>query len=205
MLRARKILLLAVALTVPIIGLCSAPQMKLLPLQDKSTEAATQFNTAIDYLNEKDFAEAVVWFRKAAENRLAVAQYNLAVAYDLGAGVEQDAKKAVFWYRKAALQNDPDAQVLLAICLHNGDGVERNFDEAEKWFKRAAGLGSADAQYQISLYYIEGRAVPKDYVQAYVFLSMAAAQGDSDAGELKEALSKKMSPEQIAEGKRRLE
>jgi TPR repeat protein len=198
MLRNSKVLLLAIALTLPLVGLCSVPQMNVAPIIDEKTEAVAQFNTAINYLHKQDPEAAVGWFRKAAENGLAVAQYNLAVAFDLGLGVEHDIKEAVFWYRKAAVQDDPDAQAMLAACLHNGDGIKQDFKEAARWFKRAANLGSADAQYQIALYYIEGRSVPKDYVQAYIFLSLAAQQGDSGSRELKSALSEKMTRDQIA-------
>ena len=203
MLRANKILLLAVALTLTSIGLCSVPQMKIIPVLGENTEASAQFNTALNYLTGQNLPAAVVWFRKAAENGFSVAQYNLAVAYDLGVGVDQDMKKAVYWYREAALQNDTDAQAMLAACLHNGEGGEQNFEEAAQWFKRAAELGSADAQYQIALYYIEGRTAPKDYVQAYVYLSLAASQGDLSAKQLRDALREKMTPEQIEEAARK--
>src|SRR6266487_1342423 len=52
----------------------------------------------------KDQAEAVKWYRKAAEQNLAAAQYNLGVCYDKGAGVAIDHTEAAKWYRKAAEQ-----------------------------------------------------------------------------------------------------
>lgn len=62
---------------------------------------------------EKDFKEAVKWYRKAAEQGDDDAQYNLGVMYENGQGVEKDDKKAVKWYRKAAEQGDEDAKVAL--------------------------------------------------------------------------------------------
>lgn len=199
MLDWKKTLLLAVFLVSPCLGLSSIPKMKTILMTDESVETSAQFNTALAYFGKQDFPTAVIWFRKAAQNGLAVAQYNLAVSYDLGIGVEQDIEKAVFWYRKAAEQNDSDAQVMLAACLHNGEGVEKNFEEAAEWFKRAAELGSAEAQYQTALYYIEGRSVPRDFVRAYAFLNLAEAQSDARAKELKAALAGKMTEEQIIE------
>ena len=38
----------------------------------------------------QDYTQAVQWFRKAAEQGDAKAQYNLGVAYDNGHGVRQD-------------------------------------------------------------------------------------------------------------------
>jgi len=53
----------------------------------------------------RDDAEAASWYRKAAEQGLAVAQNNLGRMYELGRGVERDKDKAALWYRKAAEQS----------------------------------------------------------------------------------------------------
>jgi TPR repeat protein len=58
----------------------------------------------------KDEVEAVKWFRKAAEQNVADAQYNLGVCYANGQGVTEDDAEAVKWFRKAAEQNQADAQ-----------------------------------------------------------------------------------------------
>ena len=67
--------------------------------------------------------EAVKWFRKAAEQNYAEAQYILGVCYEQGEGVAKDQVEAVKWYRKAAEQNDAEAQYNLGICYERGDGV----------------------------------------------------------------------------------
>ena len=46
----------------------------------------------------KDDAEAVVWWRKAAEQNFALAQNNLGVMYDNGAAVAADRVEAYFWF-----------------------------------------------------------------------------------------------------------
>ena len=53
----------------------------------------------------KDHAEAAKWYRKAAEQNFAAAQYNLGICYAKGEGVAKDQVEAVKWYRKAAEQN----------------------------------------------------------------------------------------------------
>jgi len=50
----------------------------------------------------QDDVEAVKWFRKAARQGLAPAQYNLGISYFNGQGVVKDQAAAVMWYRKAA-------------------------------------------------------------------------------------------------------
>jgi len=54
--------------------------------------------------------EAVEWFRKAADQEYADAQYQLGVMYENGWGVDANNKEAVQWYKKAAEQGNTDAQ-----------------------------------------------------------------------------------------------
>ena len=65
---------------------------------------------------EKDYVEAVKWFRKAAEQNFASAQGNLGISYAQGKGVEKDDVEAVKWYRKAAEQGFANAQFNLGLC-----------------------------------------------------------------------------------------
>ncbi|MCD7959462.1 MAG: sel1 repeat family protein [Ruminococcus sp.] len=58
----------------------------------------------------QDYTKAVKWFRKAAEQGLAVAQNNLGWCYEHGEGVTQDYVKAKEWYRKAADQGNAKAK-----------------------------------------------------------------------------------------------
>ena len=60
----------------------------------------------------EDDVEAVRWYRLAAEQGLALAQYNLGVMYDNGEGVPEDDVEAVRWYRLAAEQG-------LALAQYN--------------------------------------------------------------------------------------
>ena len=51
---------------------------------------------------KQDYAEAVRWYRKAAEQGHAGGQCNLGVMYENGRVLKQDHAEAVRWYRKAA-------------------------------------------------------------------------------------------------------
>ena len=62
---------------------------------------------------QKDYAEAVRWYRMAAEQGFAKAQYNLGKCCYLGRGVQQDYTEAVKWYKLAADQGNADAQYML--------------------------------------------------------------------------------------------
>ena len=52
--------------------------------------------------NAGDYAEAVKWYRKAAEQNNARAQKNLGYCYEYGQGVSKDLSKAIEMYKKAA-------------------------------------------------------------------------------------------------------
>ena len=63
----------------------------------------------------KDEAEAVKWFRKAAEQNVADAQFSLGVCYDSGEGVAKDEVEAYKWWLLAAGQGNDDAKYNMTI------------------------------------------------------------------------------------------
>ncbi|MBQ3239938.1 MAG: sel1 repeat family protein, partial [Akkermansia sp.] len=153
--------------------------------------ADAQFNLGVCYENgwgvPKDAAEAVKWYRAAAEQGYADAQFNLAQCYRNGRGVPKDEAEAVKWYRAAAEQGYADAQFNLAQCYMNGRGVPKDEAEAVKWHRAAAEQGDAEAQYLLGTLYIMGIGVDQDASEAEKWFRAAAEQGNADAqDELKE-------------------
>jgi len=86
----------------------------------------------------KNNAESVKWYRKAAEQDLAVAQFTLGFRYYKGQGVSKDYKEAVKWYRKAAEQGYAKAQLSLGVRYVLGQGVTKDKVRAHMWFDLAA-------------------------------------------------------------------
>ncbi len=58
----------------------------------------------------KDAAQAAAWYRRAANQGDADAQYSLGRLYENGTGVPKDTAQAAAWYRKAADQGHADAK-----------------------------------------------------------------------------------------------
>jgi TPR repeat protein len=83
----------------------------------------------------------VSWFRKAAEQGHAHAQYNLGVTYAEGKGIAQDYVAAVKWWRLAAEQGDSHAQFNLGLTYTEGRGVSQDYVQAHMWFNLAAAEG----------------------------------------------------------------
>jgi TPR repeat protein len=64
--------------------------------------------------SKSDYEEAVRLFRRAHENGDALATYNLALAYNIGRGVERDLQQADVYLRQSAEKGCADAKDLLA-------------------------------------------------------------------------------------------
>ena len=144
------------------------------------------YNIGCDYYfgtngKQTDYSEAVEWFRKAAEQGYARAQYDLGYCYDNGQGVPQDYSEAVKWYRKAAEQGHAGAENNLGVCYENGQGVSQNYSEAVKWYRKAAEQGNKYAQNNLGLCYGNGWGVPQDYSEAVKWYRKAAEQGYAGA------------------------
>lgn len=91
--------------------------------------------------DRKDYSEAAKWYRKAAEQGNAEAQYRLGYMYHLCYGFATDYSEAMKWYRKAAEQGYVRAQCNLGLMYHNGNGVAKDLNEAKRWYQKAADQG----------------------------------------------------------------
>ncbi len=105
--------------------------------------------------------EAVKWYRKAADQGYAPAQFNLGWMYDRGEGVPQDYAEAVKWYRKAADQGLSIAQFYLGTMYDKGEGVPQDYAEAVRWYRKAADQDVQDAQFNLGAMYENGKAWPR--------------------------------------------
>jgi TPR repeat protein len=136
----------------------------LLAMPDSPYRMAIKYRDGIGVT--QDYAEAVKWFRKAADQGNASAQNDFGVMYDEGEGVPKDHAEAVKWYQKAADQGDAVAQVNLGERYRDGKGVAKDDAEAVRWYRKAADQGNALAQYNLGLMYAFGEGVAKDEAEA---------------------------------------
>jgi len=84
-------------------------------------------------------------FRASAEQGDAEAQYNLAMVYDRGVGVETDGSEALKWYRQAAEQGYAKAQYNLGMMYYFGKGVPQDKVTGYQWVILAADQGEKAA------------------------------------------------------------
>ena len=138
----------------------------------------------------QDDAEAFEWFRLAADQGHAEAQWMIGRMYELGRGVEQDIDKAIDWFRKAANLGLSDAQQSLhklgcmfptQQLLSTGNGndyaskIALGVEHEEEQLRR-------DAQFRLGCMFSEGEGIEQDAVQAMLWFLQAAQPGPFHPG-----------------------
>lgn len=145
-------------------------------------DVKSQYNLAQCYYHgwgvEKDYAQAVNWYRKAAMEGFSGAQYNLGTCYYFGEGTPKDAKLAVHWFKKAAQQGDAWAMNNLGQCYFLGDGTDTDYGQAVYWYRKAAKEGLAEAQVNLAQCYTKRAGVAYDPSQIFYWFERAAEQGN---------------------------
>ena len=86
----------------------------------------------------KELRESFEESRKQAETGNPTAQFNLAMHYYYGFGVEESDEEAFKWYEKAAMQGHSDAMHNYAWAYGHGRGVEPDMEKFYEWEKKAA-------------------------------------------------------------------
>ena len=85
----------------------------------------------------KSYAEAVSWFRWAADNGNAAAMLWLGRCYFLGNVVTESDEEAVSWFRCAADKGNAGAMYQLGYCYEYGWGVPKDQKQANYWKNKA--------------------------------------------------------------------
>jgi TPR repeat protein len=143
--------------------------------------------------------DAATWYRKAAEQGFAQAQYNMGSMYEKGQGVMQDYPQAVSWYRKAAGQEFVLAQFSMGVMYDIGQGITQDYQQAMFWYAKAAERGNVKAQNNLGFMYSQGKGVAQNYVAAHMWFNISGVRGYEEGRKNREFVEKLMTPAQIAE------
>lgn len=157
------------------------PEPAPIPAPESTLTPAQMYEKGEYAYHSKNYTEAASWYRKAADQGYARAQFDLGWMYQAGRGVDQNYAEAVRWYHKAADQGYARAQFNLAELYWNGLGVDQDYAEAVTWYRKAADQGDTDAQYWLGVMYDNGRGVNQDYAEAVSWYRKAADQGNARA------------------------
>lgn len=156
----------------------------------------------------REYGDADRWFRLAATQGNAEAQFWLGTGYEQGWFGGIDYNEAVKWLRRAADQGYPNAQFCLGQMYEEGHGVHQNNVVAARWYRRAADhilnpyLGGVwEAQVELANIYRDGR-LPRDNVQAYMWLAVFVSSLDPPKDDDLKKLASHMTQKQILEAQR---
>lgn len=96
---------------------------------------------------EKDYHQALIWFKRAAGHGNADAMRNLAILYDNGEGTLRNSMRARGWYEKALSVNPEDAVAMnnLGVLCLSAERSVQNRSKAEPLIRKAAELGCPTA------------------------------------------------------------
>ncbi len=128
---------------------------------------------------DKNYAEAVTLYSKAAAQGYAPAEHDLGLMFLGGRGVQQNYAKALTWIHKAASKGFVYAQYDLGCMFHDSLGVQQNYAKALTWFSKAADQGHAKAQYNLGCMFYYGRGVQQNYTEALTLFQKAADKEDA--------------------------
>jgi TPR repeat protein len=96
----------------------------------------------------RDYAQALKWARKAADQNDPLAQYLVAGFYSEGWGVQKDPRESLAWLLKAAYNGLDMAQKSVAQHYYLGLGAEQNSVEAYAWLNLAAKTDKTAAEHR---------------------------------------------------------
>lgn len=105
-------------------------------------DAASQAQLGYEYFRHAghgpagDYAQALAWFRRAADQGDAKGESYLGMMYYSGRGVPRDYAQAAHWYRLAAAQGDDHAQRRLQVMYAQGQGVPKDRAESRRWSRQ---------------------------------------------------------------------
>jgi TPR repeat protein len=155
------------------------------PLADAGNAEAQRYVGVLyenGFLVPRDGPQAVAWYRKAAAQNDAEAEYRLGVRFVTGDdGLPKDVAQGLELMTKAGEQGYVRSFSVIGDIYRRGADVPKDLGQAAAWYHKAADLGYPLAQLSLAVAYDSGSGVPKDIKQARYWFRKAAEQNDEAA------------------------
>lgn len=153
--------------------------------QAKAGDSSAMLSVARAYAQgtgvARNAAEAVLWYRKAADAGNIDAMFELANAYSNGDGAPQNSAEAARLYASAAERGHVNATYNIGYCYEKGLGVTKDIGRAIPYYKKAAAQGHGRAMSQLGMCYMDGDGVSRDERQGLELIRKGAGLGDAVA------------------------
>jgi TPR repeat protein len=143
---------------------------------DENDDAEKWYEKGDQLRREKNYPEAVQWFRKAANSGNSNGQHGLADMYQRGLGVQKSYKESLKWNLKSAEQGNPIGQARLGLMYGDGLGVPKDNEKALELYVKSAMQGDPLGQVNLGISYIQGWGVEKDWKVALKWVRKSAKQ-----------------------------
>lgn len=149
----------------------------------KATDWVAQYQSRSDFqkgiaaFNAKNYPEALLWYKKAADQGDGAAMYNIGSMYANGQGVDINYLESHIWFEKSAEKGVTNAMLDLGNMYYEGYGVVKDLKEAYSWYKKAADGGNALAMSFISEMNWFGIGTEQDIKTGIDWLKKAAEAG----------------------------
>ncbi|MFC3120773.1 tetratricopeptide repeat protein [Agaribacter flavus] len=108
------------------------------------------------------YEEALTIYKEFANKENGLAQFNVALFYQLGLSTKTDKAEACHWFHRAAINNMPGAMQQVGNCFAHGLGGQIDINQAIHWYTKAYQQGVHATYCQIGLLYLKGEGVQKD-------------------------------------------
>ncbi|MBL1419483.1 MAG: SEL1-like repeat protein [Alphaproteobacteria bacterium] len=181
---------------------------KLLRQNAQIGQVAEQFEIAnryaLGYGVDIDLTKSYNWFVKAADNKLAVAQFSVGMMLEHGKGTARNLDQARQYYQYAAEQGNLMSIYRLAMmnAAPQNPIIKPDFNVALKWFSMAANAGLVDAQYNLAVMYEKGHGTDVDLVETYKWYSIAGNKGDQQARKRAKIIKLELSTSQVLQAQK---
>ena len=125
-----------------------------LSLSAKTTNLYTHARdvrlASLNHQNVKNGSKKLFFAKRAAKKGNPKAQFDLAIMYATGNGVQKDERTAFNWFHKSARNGNVEAKYYMGLSFLQGRGVRKDAHLARYWFKQAAKAGHQKAVYNLS-------------------------------------------------------
>ena len=125
---------------------------------------------------EENEAQALVFYRRAAELGFRAGQYNLADSLR-----KANDPECIEWYEKALEGGDADAAFFLARIYLDGEIVAQNEALGIEYYERAVSMGDRDSMLSLAVCLLKGRGVAVDKERAASLMLRSAELGNAKA------------------------
>ena len=127
-------------------------------------------------LDPDGFAEEISKNMRYAKRGNAEAQYNLAVCYYYGYGVQQNYELAAYWLDEASKSYNMEFDIGFA---YYNSGTEKNYKKAVYWLKKSARKGNPKGQFLLGSCYDFGTGMRQNLYKAFYWYMKSAQRGCS--------------------------